>query len=84
MVERGRGLRLLDEAGLGGRITRQVAGQKFQGERSPQAAVEGVVDDPHPAFANERDELVRPDPRAWLERPATVYGSGSSSNFTRV
>ncbi|MDP6373105.1 MAG: hypothetical protein QF634_11405 [Vicinamibacterales bacterium] len=86
MVERGGRLGLMDEASLGGVVAGGHARQELQRDRTAEPDVEGVVDDPHPALADDRDEFVGPDSGARLDPYGwqVAYWSGSSSNFTSV
>ncbi len=75
VVERGSGLRLLDEPFRGRGITGRVRGQELEGHRPFQPGVLGLVDDTHAAFAELLGDPVVGDGLA---------DHGSSPIFSRI
>jgi hypothetical protein len=50
-----------------GFVPGQIRGQDLDGHRALEAGVAGLVDLAHAALAQRRDDLVRTQPRAWIQ-----------------
>ncbi len=71
MVDRRREPRLGDEALAEARLARTLGGDELERDRPPERLLGRLVDDPHPAAADEPDDPVPGDDRA-DQRPPTA------------
>ena len=72
IVERGDGARFLFEAPARFRVRRERAGQHLHRHGPIEPRITGAIDLAHAACAERRDDLVRTETGAGLERHATV------------
>src|SRR5260370_30926117 len=79
MVERRDGLRLAFEAHAGIAAPGQARGQDLDRDRAVEPRVPGLVDLPHPAGADRRDDLVGAETGAGLE----FHGTAAKSSTRR-
>jgi len=77
MRQRGDGARLAAEALQRLRLTSHLGRQDFDGHLAPQAGVDGAIDLPHPAAADEIDDLVGAESGAGGKGHGRQYASSA-------